>query len=105
MLVPISGDNILSVSKAGLLYKDEEAVVRWFEFKGCNKRWLESRDDVSDWDRRCVGQRGLDGQPDSVIEFFTEPKITFEFESYEQAYDSLLVPMRERGDWYIYDAV
>ncbi len=56
---------------------------------------------IADWNAGCVGLRGaLDDPP--WAEFMTEPRIRFQFVSYQALYQELLNPLGESG-WHTFD--
>lgn len=73
---------VLTVTIDGLEYIDEDGKHQYIDFRVCNKSWIQNhvsdRDEISSFDRKCVGWRKVDAEP-PYIEFFTEPPTRFEF--------------------------
>lgn len=98
-----SVNDILTITQGGILYRDQDQIVRWIDFAECNRNWLASRRDTVDSDEKCVGWRNTGDGSVLDVEFFTEPRTRFEFISYRQRDRCLLNPMRERGGWHTWD--
>lgn len=91
---------IITVTAGGVLYRDSEQVVRWLDFKQCNANWLTTLATLPQpGDERCVGVHDTEQAIWLDVEFYTEPRIRFEFRSYAQRDDLLFHPMQTLGGW------
>lgn len=96
----LTSKNIISVTPGGVLYRDERGVNKWIDFKECQRNWVKTRANPSEGDQRRVGLRDTNATVD--VEFFSEPRVRFVFESQAERADLLIAPMRRFG-WYTWD--
>ena len=96
--------HILTVTTGGILYRDEADQIGWIDFKVCNRNWCLSREFVTEEDAWHVGWRNTSDGRVLDVEFFSQPRIRFEFISYVQRDGELLDPMYHRGGWTTWDA-
>jgi hypothetical protein len=101
--VSLNGNNIITITEAGLLLRDNGGSVRLVDFKECNSNWITSRGaDLSLFDLFCVGWRNTGSRNVLDVELFTEPKTRFVFDSYVERDNLLLRPM-VRARWHTLD--
>jgi hypothetical protein len=107
----MSRPEITVVSALSLEYFDVDGTMRVISFKECFENWTNSHSLVEyddHWafflDRGwfCVADKCIWGGNDNQVIFYTEPKTTFHFDSYEQANNELLIPLHSFG-WATYD--
>jgi hypothetical protein len=98
---------IITVTQGGLLYRDIADIVRWIDFKQCNRQWFRQREYRPSpyrkaFDARCVARRSFGTASLPYIEFFTIPVTRLEFDDPEDLW-TLLKEMQRRGGWMAYD--
>lgn len=101
----LASRQIITVTAGGILYRNSEQVVSWIDFRRCHVNWLASRQDTTTAaDKRCVGIHDTAQAVWLDVEFYTEPRIRFEFRSYALRDTLLFHPMQSLGDWYTCEA-
>lgn len=111
-----SGARIVAVTDQRIDYIDLEGRDLFIELGECASKWERGHEerrgeflplgdasdqDVAAWNARCVGLRGaLDDPP--WAQFMNERNTRFEFESCEDLYAELLVPLMKAG-WQTFD--
>jgi len=115
--IGVSEARILGVNRESVIYTDETGQKQSIDLKDCAKSWggwREKRREnfrplpgateqfIADWNGGCVGLRGASDNP-PWAEFMTDPRIRFEFPSYQALYGELLNPLRLAG-WHTFDA-
>ena len=89
------------VSDEAIHFVDNEGNRLFIDLIACNRSFSPPDKTVGDFYRRCVGWRDLSaGRP--YVEFPTEPRTAFEFDSFDQAYKQLLNPLAKAG-WHTLD--
>ncbi|MGB7338668.1 MAG: hypothetical protein WBC91_07245 [Phototrophicaceae bacterium] len=100
-------DSIITVTQGGVLYKDIAEIIRWIDFKQCNRNWYRQPEQrpspyTHQYDRCCVARRSFTNASLPYIEFFTDPILRLEFDNPEYLWD-LLKQMKLYGNWVAYD--
>lgn len=91
-------NNIITITRGGILYRDHQKIVHWIDFKTCNENWITLyRGDPND--DHCVGQRNTGKEKVLDVEFFTLPTTRFVFRSFLERDMRLLNPMKRHGGW------
>jgi hypothetical protein len=105
----------VNVTQEGIQYIDENGNRQIIDFETCRKNWVEYVNNSEDFavsnlsisETSCVAWRDITHKP-PYIEFFTEPRIRFEFKfslwclSPKQAFIRVQMKIVESG-WTTYD--
>jgi hypothetical protein len=95
----LSGDAILTVTRGGVLYRDDQKRVCWLDLRPCRDAWLATRSTIKALDRRMVGCRNPDGTTPIFVRFYGPESITFTFTSTSRRHRGLIEPLSRVG-WY-----
>jgi hypothetical protein len=97
--IVMSSDNIITITKGGLLYRDEQNVTQWIDFKLCRENWLAMQSSPSKLDRRYVGCRNTETSATVYVRFFSTPPVIFAFKNAARRNLDLIQPMSSMG-WF-----
>lgn len=97
--IVIPGDNILTVTRGGILYRDAQGVTQWIDFYLCRLNWLATLPNPTKLDRRYVGCRNTENSATIYVRFYTTPPIIFAFKNEARRNLDLIQPMSRCG-WY-----
>jgi hypothetical protein len=100
----LNPQNIIAITKFGILYRDEKSIVKWIDLIECNRNWQAGIPDPTAFDRQCVGWRNTPQLPQLHVELYTEPKTLIMFSSYVERDSILLTPLQRFGGWLTWDA-
>jgi hypothetical protein len=100
----LNAQNIIAITKFGILYRDAKSIVKWIDLPQCNRNWLAGKPDPTAFDRQCVGWRNTPQLPQLHVELFTEPKTLIVFSSFVERDATLLTPLQHYGGWLTWDA-
>ena len=95
----LSGDAILTVTRGGVLYRDDQKLVRWLDLGPCRDAWLATRSTITALDRRMVGCRSREHTTPIFVRFFGPNPITFTFTSDSRRQRGLIEHLSRVG-WY-----
>jgi hypothetical protein len=95
----LSGDCILTVTRGGVLYRDDQQRVCWLALPPCRDAWLTTRPSITALDRRMVGARSRDRAMPVFVRLFGQEAITFTFASESRRQRQLIAPLSQVG-WY-----
>jgi hypothetical protein len=95
----LSEDAILTVTRGGVLYRDDQKRVCWLDLRLCREAWLATRSTVTALDRRMVGCRSREKTAPIFVRFYGPDPITFTFTSDSRRHRGLIEPLSRVG-WY-----
>jgi hypothetical protein len=95
----LSGDAILTVTRGGVLYRDEQQRVCWLDLPPCRDAWLATRSNITPLDRRMVGSRSQERATPVFVRFYGPEPLTFTFTSESRRHRTLIEPLSRLG-WY-----
>lgn len=95
----LPGDTILTVTRGGVLYRDEQQRVCWLALPPCREAWLATRSNITPLDRRMVACRSADHTTPVFVRFYGPEPITFTFTSESRRHRSLIEPLSRVG-WF-----
>lgn len=95
----IPGEQIITVTRGGILYSDMMGVRQWVDFAECRQQHLAHVDKPTALDRRYVGCRNTENSATIYVRFFCEPPVIFAFKSTARRNLDLIQPMSRLG-WY-----
>ena len=95
----LSGDAILTVTRGGVLYRDDQKRVSWLDLPACREAWLATRSTVTPLDRRMVGCRSRERTTPVFVRFYGPQPITFTFTNESRRQRGLIEPLSRLG-WY-----
>lgn|GEM_PF-4052398 len=95
----LSGDAILTVTRGGVLYRDDQKRVCWLDLWPCREAWLSTRSNITPLDRRMVGCRSRERTTPVFVRFYGPDAITFTFTSESRRHRGLIEPLSRLG-WY-----
>jgi hypothetical protein len=97
--VLIPGENIITVTQGGLLYRDVLGVTQWIDFIDCRDKYLATVDNATRLDRRYVGCRNTEQSATIYVRFFSETPVIFSFKNAARRNLDLIQPLSRVG-WY-----
>ena len=95
----LPGDAILTVTRGGVLYRDDQQRVCWLDLPPCREAWLATRTTITPIDRRMVGCRSKERTTPVFVRFFGPDAITFTFVNESRRHRGLIEPLSRLG-WY-----
>ncbi len=95
----LSGDAIMTVTRGGILYRDDQYLVCWLDLRPCRDAWLATRQTITPLDRRMVGIRSRERTTPVFVRFYGPEPITFTFSSESRRQRLLIAPLSGVG-WY-----
>lgn len=95
----LSGDAILTVTRGGILYRDDQQRVCWLDLRLCREAWLATRSTITTLDRRMVGVRTRERTTPIMVRLYGPEAITFTFTSESRRHRQLIEPLSRVG-WY-----
>jgi hypothetical protein len=99
--IGVAGARIVRVTAERIEYVDSAGRERAVDLRECVRVWCE-RHGTSEWDSRCVGDRGALDEP-PWVRFVSDRATVFELASYEALYEELLGPLHAVG-WHTFDS-
>lgn len=95
----LSGDAILTVTRGGVLYRDDQMLVSWLDLRLCREAWLATRSTITALDRRMVGCRSKERTSPVFVRFYGPQSITFTFINESRRQRGLIEALSRVG-WY-----
>ena len=95
----LSGDAILTVTRGGVLYRDDQKRVCWLDLRLCREAWLGTRSHITPLDRRMVGCRSRERTTPVFMRFYGPDAIMFTFTTESRRHRGLIEPLSRLG-WY-----
>jgi hypothetical protein len=97
VLVP--GENIITVTQGGVLYRDVVGVTQWIDFIECRDNYLTAIENATRLDRRYVGCRNTEQSATVYVRFFSDTPVIFSFKNAARRNLDLIQPLSRVG-WY-----
>lgn len=97
--VVIPGENIITVTRGGVLYRDALGIIQWIDFKECQEKYLATLENPSRLERRYIGCRNTDQSATVYVRFFCAPPVIFSFKNAARRNLDLIQPLSRVG-WY-----
>ncbi len=93
------GENIITITRGGLLYRDAAGITQWIDFRACRDQHLATLSSPSRLDRRYVGCRNTEQSATVYVRFFSTPPVIFAFKNAARRNLDLIQPLSRMG-WY-----
>lgn len=97
--VVVPGENIITVTRGGLLYRDILGVTQWIEFPQCRDNYLAALENPTRLDRRYVGCRNTEQSATVYVRLFSDSPVIFSFKNAARRNLDLIQPLSRVG-WY-----